>query len=110
MHYWGVIMRGVREDDLSWNTDGLYDLTEELDGREFTVSLPNGKNVLLDIEISEDENYIGFHSGYPWDEHTKGLEEKDIDDALVQFLTPYVENTEEEIRSKIDYISTYNCC
>ena len=85
-------------------------LSEELDTREMTVNLPNGKKVPLGIELTEDDDFIGFYSCYPWDEYSKSLEKKDVDDALVQFLLPYVNNTEKEIRDKIRYISTYNCC
>lgn len=112
MDYWGVVMRGIKDADLNWkdNEEGLWMLTEELDTQEVTVNLSNGKKVPLGIELTEDDDFIGFYSCYPWDEYSKGLEEKDVDDALVQFLLPYVNDTEKEIRDKISYINTYNCC
>ena len=113
MKYWGVVMYGINDAELNWKDEwdgGLFQITEDIDNREVLIKLPNKKNVLLNIEITEDDNYIGFYACYPWDEHGKGLEEKDIEAALIQFLTPYVKDTEKEIRNKTDYISTYNCC
>lgn len=111
IHYWGVIMRGVSESSLDWKNEDLclQDVSEDY-GWEILVDLPNGKKVPLVFEPSEDDNFLGFSACYPWSPYGAGLVEKDVDDALVKVLQPYVTNTEEEIRKKIDYINTYNCC
>lgn len=115
MDYWGVVMHGVRESALTLTDefeDGLNGVAEEKynSNRDFLVKLPNGKELYLGLEVSEDDSFLGFSAGYPWEERMQGLTEKDVNDAIVQFLRPYVDMTDDEIRAEIEDISTYNCC
>lgn len=111
MHYCGINLRGVEESCLTFKDNivtSLSELSDMLDSLTFNVTLPNKKVVPLDIYLTEDECYIGFTAGYPWQQDVS-LTEKDIDDALVKGLSYYCENAE-DIRSHIRYISTYDCC
>ncbi len=112
MSYWGIVMYGVQESDLRFKEgyDGLYDISAERDEPDFfDTLLPNGKRVALFYEGTEDDSYFGFYAGYPWDEEMQGIEQKDVEDAIAQALMPYLDMKEEELRSKIGRISTYNC-
>ena len=119
MHYCGILMYGVNENDLSWPIgkdeefsllDWLYENNDE--DRAVKVKLKNGKTVPLFYEVTEDENYFGYEAGYPWefkDNNECDITEQDVADAIVQYLTP-IGYRESEIRKHIDYISTYDCC
>ena len=113
MDFWGITMHGVADSALCFKEDydGLFGVAEEdFDGeRDFGVKLPNGKELSLGLEVTEDEAYFGFYAGYPWESRMQGLTEKDVDDAIVLFLKPYVDMTDEEIRAEIEDISSYNC-
>ena len=109
MVYWGVMIHGVVLDDLKWKDDIDFQEDAMKDEMDVEVELPNGKTVLLSYEPTEDQSYFGLYAGYPWYARLRGITEKDADDAIVQFLWPYLDMTEKEIRNAIDDISTYNC-
>ena len=107
--YWGIMIHGVVLDDLKWKEDAPdFDkiMNDEL---EVTITLPNRRSILLSYEPTDDKSYFGLFAGYPWYERFQGLTKQSVDDAIVQFLSPYLNMTEEEVREKIDDISTYNC-
>lgn len=109
MVYWGVMIYGVTLDELDWKDDIDFQETAMKDELDITVKLPNGKSVLLSYEPTEDKSYFGLYAGYPWYERFQDITEKDADDAIVQFLLPYLDMTEENLRKHINDISTYNC-
>ena len=110
MCYWGVMIHGITLDDLKWkDADIDFQKAALHDELDVDVKLPNGKTVMLSYEPTEDKCYFGFYAGYPWYERFQGITEKDADDAIVQFLLPYLDMTKEELRKEIDDISTYNC-
>ena len=109
MCYWGVMIHGVTLDELDWKDDIDFLETVMKDELDVTVKLPNGKSVLLSYEPTEDQSYFGLYAGYPWYERLQNITEQDADDAIVQFLLPYLDMTEENLCKHINDINTYNC-
>jgi hypothetical protein len=116
--YCGVVMYGVAESWLTHTdkTDSFYDIIKTTPTNEFCVTVLTSDNheipVELWLEISEDENYFGFLAGYPWEfnkDNANIITPQIVEQAISQFLEPYGYKPE-KIKSKIDYISTYNYC
>ena len=116
MDYWGVVLYGVAE---SWltktdKTDCFYDIQEMKNTCDFTeiITTPDGHEIEVNLwmELAENENYIGFLAGYPWEfnQDDEMITPKIVVKAISQFLEPYGYNPK-EIESEIDYISTHNC-
>ena len=109
MCYWGVMIHGVILDNLKWKEDIDFEETVMKDELDVTVTLPNGKSILLSYEPTEDQSYFGLFAGYPWYKRLQDITEQDADDAIIKFLQPYLDMTDKEILAEIDDISTYNC-
>lgn len=105
-------MYGVKESDLSSGDTSFDEIFEERDTRVAEVDIGGRKTVNLTFEPTEEDSYLGFLAGYPWDfagTSDEFLTFGDVEEAIAGFLKKYGYNTE-EVKKKCGEISTYNCC
>lgn len=88
------------------NVLGNEDFSEFLEP-ETIVTLDNGKQVPITLERTEDAEFIGFDSSYPWLMGNAEISKSDVVKALQSLLVPHGYNAE-EIENNLEYISTYN--
>ena len=49
---------------------------------------------------------------FPWEDGMYDISQKDVEDAIVQVLMPYIDTccmSEEKLRAMMHVINTYNC-
>ena len=113
MTSWGVVMYGIYEDDLNFKKPfkTIRDIfIENYNGENETTVEINNKNICISHEYLEDsqQEVLGFYAGFPWEEGMQGITRKDVENAIVKVLSPYVIDSKRKIIQNICYINTVN--
>lgn len=92
--YWGMIAYGVKESNLEPGSKTFEEILEEKtdDIDAFFVDIGNRKTVQLRMQIGEDDSYLGYCAGFPWDfagTMDAELTPEDVVLAIAKFLEPY---------------------
>ena len=110
MQYWAISMYGLWERDLKLKDNADLDKLWN-DECEDYITLPNGKEILLDRQYAEDEEWTcGYSLIYPWHQNPKTTpsSSEEVKEALWIKYSPVVDMTKEEFYETIDGISSAN--
>ena len=108
-----VDMYGVWLDDLTFKSENhKEDFYEDAFSGSYATEYVNvfGKKIPINLQwTSDDSDVLGFECyPFPWEKtNNKSYTRKQVEWAIIKCLKPYVKETKEEIRSKIEEIHTY---
>ena len=108
--YWGINMYGIWENGLNFKA-GIDVDDYWHDEVEAYVSLPNGKEILIERQYALDYGWVcGYSPLYPWNlkPETTPSSMEDVKEALWCHYEPIVDMTKDEFYEVITGISTAN--